>query len=274
MSGCAEVGGVTEGIDLPRRGHHPVTVAAVVGHYRNSCARTAPDPWARPCEERATECKNPTVRGHHEVAAIISRRHHSHNGSVETVRQTRTGRVEAKTGDRTVELGVAKTEDASIRGVKPVPALVFASGRYRRRTSVMPCCPSSHRTAASQHPGRSLPSSSAHEPVSMRRDRRCAAEGSDLAACAVQRDRPDPRTVVSVDAPRVGDAGATASGGREAQLSRSQSSSRGERVPQGRAVVAGKGPVTGVSILAAADICSHRCCSTCDTDSAGGGYFR
>ena len=71
MARCAEVGGVAEGVDVAGLGDQPVAVAAGVGHHSDRCARAAPDAGARAGEAGVTEGEDPTVGGHHEVAAVV-----------------------------------------------------------------------------------------------------------------------------------------------------------------------------------------------------------
>src|SRR5271157_4435771 len=90
MTRTAEVRRVTEGIGVPRGGDHPVTAAAVVRYHRDRSTRTAADAGAGAGEMRVTEGKDSAVGGHHEVAAIISRRHHAHDRVIEALRLART----------------------------------------------------------------------------------------------------------------------------------------------------------------------------------------
>ena len=80
----------------------------MIGHYCNSGAIAPAYSRTRPSKVRVTQGKDPPVRGHHEIAAVIAGWHHPDYRVIEAVRQPRTGRVEPKTGDRTVERGIAK----------------------------------------------------------------------------------------------------------------------------------------------------------------------
>src|SRR5271167_799378 len=71
-----------------------------------------------------TKGEDTPVRGHHEVAPVVMGWHHADDGRVEAVRKARACGMEADSGYRSVELGVSIAEDAAVRGVEPVPAVV------------------------------------------------------------------------------------------------------------------------------------------------------
>ena len=165
MAGSAEVRGVTERVDVSRGRHEPVTAPAAVGHNGHRGARTTSDTGARSGEVRVAEGEDPSVGGHHEVAVVVDRGDHAHNGHVEAVREPRTGGMEPEAGYGAVELRVAVAEDPAVGGVEPVPAVV----RRGHDTD--------HRPLQAQAPCRSIelgltegedPAVGAHEPVPTR----------------------------------------------------------------------------------------------------------
>ena len=102
----------------------PIPVPAGVGHDRHRGARTAAAARARALELGIAEGEDTTVRGHHEVAGPVRRRHHAHNRGIQPLRVRRPRRSKAQSGDGAVKARVAEGEDPTIGSHEPVAAVI------------------------------------------------------------------------------------------------------------------------------------------------------